>query len=85
MRNKKWNDDSDEFDRNQLDRSDFGDESYLPCPHCGETMLEDADYCPSCDRWMTDGDTTQPRSSLWVIVVAALLLAFLLTSVLRGF
>lgn len=80
MRNKTWDNDRDEFDNDEFD----GD-GYIPCPHCGETMLEDADYCPACDRWITDGNANQTRSPLWVVIVAAVLLGLFLTSLLRGF
>ncbi len=84
MRSKNWAGDSDEFDRDESD-SDWDDDGYIPCPHCGETMLEDADYCPSCERWITDGETNRPRSPVWVMIVAAVLLGLMLTYVLRGF
>ena len=73
------NNDSDESD------SDWGDDGYIPCPHCGETMLEDAEYCPSCDRWMSEEETSKPKSPAWVMIVAAVLLGLMLTYVLRGF
>lgn len=79
MRSGSRDDDSDEFNE------DGDDDRYIPCPHCGETMLEDADYCPACERWITDGTTNKTRSPVWVMIVAAVLLGLLLTSVLRGF
>jgi len=85
VRNKTWNDDGDESEQDEFESSDFDDDGYIPCPHCGETMLEDADYCPACERWITDGTTNKTRSPVWVMIVAAVLLGLLLTSVLRGF
>ena len=81
MRNKTWDDDSDESEQDEFE-PDFDDDGYIPCPHCGETMLEDADYCPACERWITDGVTNKTRSPLWVVIVAAVLLGLILTSVL---
>lgn len=84
MRRRSRDDDSDEFDNDEFN-NDRDDDGYIPCPHCGETMLEDADYCPACERWITDGTTNKPRSPLWVAIVAALLLGLMLTSLIRGF
>lgn len=81
MRRRSRDDDSDEFDNDEFN-NDWDDDGYIPCPHCGETMLEDADYCPACERWITDGTTNKPRSPLWVAIVAALLLGLMLTSLL---
>jgi hypothetical protein len=66
-----WNDDTDEE----------SDDGYIPCPFCGETMLEAADHCPACDRWMTSEDTPARQHSWWVIVV---ILILLLTTVLSA-
>ena len=76
MRSSSRDDDSNEFD------DDWDDDGYIPCPHCGKTMLEDADYCPSCERWITDGVTNKTRSPLWVVIVAAVLLGLILISAL---
>jgi uncharacterized protein (DUF983 family) len=64
---------------------EWDDDGYVPCPHCGEQMLEDAEYCPSCDRWMSEEEASKPKSPAWVMVVAAVLLGLMLMSVLRGF
>ncbi len=85
MRHRSRNDDDDDDDDESDNDNDGDDDGYIPCPHCGETMLEDADYCPSCERWITDGETNKPRSPAWVLIVAAVLLGFMLMSVLRGF
>ena len=58
------------------------DDGYIDCPHCGQSMLEAADYCPSCERWITDGVTNKTRSPLWVVIVAAVLLGLILISAL---
>ncbi len=71
------NDRDDDPDENDQD------DGYIDCPYCGETMLEDAGHCPSCDRWITDEDLPKPAPSLWIIVGIALCLAVALTWILR--
>ncbi len=72
---------SDDWD-NDLDEDDE-DDGYIDCPYCGQTMLEDAEYCPSCDRWITSEDSPKPAQPLWIIVGIALCLAVALTWILR--
>jgi hypothetical protein len=76
MRDEDWDDDVDE---------DISDDAYIECPHCGQTMLEDAEYCPSCDRWISDEDSPRPSQRLWIVVGIALCLAIALTWILKGF
>ena len=66
----RWQDDDEE-----------DDDGYIPCPHCGETMLEAADHCPYCDRWISSEEVATTRHPWWIIVVALILLfVFLLTA-----
>ena len=73
---------SDDWDDGSLDEVDQ-DDGTIDCPYCGRSILEDAEYCPSCDRWMTDEDMPKPAQSLWIIVGIALCLAVALTWILR--
>jgi hypothetical protein len=70
------NDDIDEDDW----RDD--DDGYIPCPHCGESMLEAADHCPACDRWISSEDLPAKRHSWWVLMVIVALLAAMIVSLL---
>ena len=75
---------ADEFDDDEedWDTPDDEDDGYIPCPYCGETMLEAADHCPYCDRWITAEDLPQKKKSGWVIAVIVLLVvAFVLSSI----
>lgn len=72
----------DEEDEVEEDWNDESDDGYVPCPHCGEAMLEDAEYCSACDRWMTTEDRPQ-RRSWWVIAIVLALLFVLILSALR--
>jgi len=64
------------------DDVDDSDDGYMPCPHCGATMLEDAEYCPACDRWMTSEDQPDKRHPWWIIVVIGALILVMILSVL---
>lgn len=73
MPHTKYDDDSEDLQHDE-------DDGYRPCPYCGETMLEAADYCPACDRWMSNEDRPDRQRSWWVvIVICALLTAMIVT------
>ncbi|WP_010588325.1 hypothetical protein [Schlesneria paludicola] len=73
--------DGDEGDDEWQDEDD--DDGYIPCPYCGQTMLEAADYCPSCDRWISSEQVSTNRRPWWVIAVALLLLGLFVLSAFR--
>jgi len=55
------------WDQDEEDETD-------PCPYCGEQVYEDAEWCPSCGKYLSEEDTS-PRKPLWVVAVALVLLA----------
>ena len=71
------NDDDDDDEPNNDD-----DEGYVPCPHCGQTMLEAADYCPSCRRWITTEDLPAKPRPGWIVIIVLILLVTIVFSVL---
>ncbi len=68
---------------NEEDDDDDDDDGYIPCPHCGETMLEAADYCPACDCWITSEELPAKRHSWWIVLVVLALVAAFAMSALR--
>lgn len=81
MRESPDNEDDESWDEDYDDDDD--DDGYIPCPHCGETMLEAADHCPACNRWITSEDLPRKRHPWWVVAMILLLLAMIILSVLR--
>lgn len=69
-------------DDDEQEWQDEDESSYIPCPNCGETMLEDAEYCPACDRWITSEDQPQKRQSWWIVVIILALIATMIFTVL---
>ena len=69
-------------DEDEWHDDDDADDGYVPCPYCGGTMLEAADHCPECDRWITREDLPQKRHPWWIIVVILILLGTMVLSVL---
>jgi hypothetical protein len=72
-------------DDDDWDEEDTGDDGYVPCPYCGETMLEDAEYCPYCERWISSEDIPRKPWPIWMVVMIVLCLAGLILSAFRGF
>ncbi len=75
---------SDEDESWQDEPDDEEDDGYVPCPHCGGLMLEAADYCPECRRWITSEDVSQRQrrqQPMWIVVVVLILLATIVLSI----
>jgi predicted nucleic acid-binding Zn ribbon protein len=58
---------------------DRDDEPTMPCPRCGREILEDAERCPYCERYLSKEDAPRPRKPWWIIigVVACLCVVYL--------
>ena len=72
-------DDADD-DWNDVDDSDDG---YVSCPYCGATMLEDAEYCPKCDRWITNDDLPAKRLPWWIVVIVMAVIVAMVASIMH--
>ena len=79
--NQNQNEDEDEDEWEEDDNNDgdaFNDEEdepTVPCPFCRQEILEDAPWCPHCDRYISAEDHARAGKPLWVIVAAVLCLA----------
>lgn len=73
----------DPEDEEDWHEDDDDDDGYVPCPHCGATMLEAADYCPGCNRWITSEDLPVRRHPGWIIAVVVILVVVIGLSALR--
>ena len=73
---------NDDWPGNDDNDNDDDNEGYVPCPHCGETMLEAADYCPSCRRWITTEDRPAKPRPGWMVILILILLVTIVFSVL---
>ncbi len=57
-----------------LDEEDGEDDPTEPCPYCGELVYDDAERCPSCERYLSREDAPRSRPT-WVVVGVILCLA----------
>jgi hypothetical protein len=81
-RGKDWDDDDPgmAYDPDDEDWPDDGDEEpTAPCPHCGREVLEDAERCPFCERYLSKEDAPPGRKPWWIIlgVVACLAVVYM--------
>lgn len=66
----------DEVD-NDLDEGDQDDEDEtIPCPHCGQGVYEDAEWCPHCEKYLSQEDAPSKRKPWWI--VGGVILCFLI-------
>ena len=69
----------EEFDEENLN------EPVIPCPYCGEEMLEDSPQCPACRNYISAEDLPTTSQPLWVVLPAVVCLLIALGWVLSGF
>ena len=63
-----WNDDDPE-DPEYPDYDDDDDEEpVIPCPHCQREILEDAERCPYCERYLSREDAPPSVKPWWLII-----------------
>ena len=57
----------------------------VPCPHCGAEIIEDAEQCPKCGRYLSEEDSPSTgKSGAWWILVLLALAAAVMWVVGRG-
>lgn len=75
-------DDEDDFDDPE---PDDGDEGTVPCPYCGEEMLEDSPRCPSCGNYISGEDAPAEKKPRWIMITAVILLVLFLAWAVNRF
>jgi predicted nucleic acid-binding Zn ribbon protein len=75
---EQWNDweaddSSDEVDEWD-DETSEDDPQIVPCVHCGEEVLEDAEKCHRCGEYLTDSELNNPRKPLWFVITVLICL-----------
>lgn len=61
------------------DESSDDDPVIVPCPYCGEEILEDAPQCPACGNYLSEEDRPREKKPPWILVgvVICLVIALL--------
>uniref|UniRef100_A0A7C2JWT0 Zinc ribbon domain-containing protein n=1 Tax=Schlesneria paludicola TaxID=360056 RepID=A0A7C2JWT0_9PLAN len=65
MRKETWSD-NDELSDDDWD--DDEDDLTVPCPYCGEELLEDSPRCPACGGYTSEEDRPPERKPSWIVV-----------------
>ena len=54
------------------------DEPTIPCPHCRREILEDAEWCPYCEHYLSREDAPPQRKPWWIVggVIACLYVVY---------
>ena len=47
----------------------------IPCPYCKAEIIEDAEQCPRCGRYLSTEDAPRSRGGTWIILMILALLA----------
>ena len=64
---RDWDDDDPGMVHDPEDEDwpdDWDDEPTMPCPHCRREILEDAERCPYCERYLSREDAPRPAQAL---------------------
>lgn len=64
-------------DAHDIARAEAMDDT-AACPVCNATVHEEAQQCPACGNWITPRVGSRSQSAVWLVIVAAVLLSFLL-------
>ena len=71
-----WDDEPETWDADDVD--DDEEEPTIPCPYCGEEMLEDAPQCGHCGNYISAEDHPGPKKPTWIILTAIVCLVMML-------
>jgi DNA-directed RNA polymerase subunit RPC12/RpoP len=78
-----WDDDAYDPDDPETYPSGMYDDPELPtveCPYCRAEILEDAEQCLRCGKYISREDAPASRSGVWwVLILLALLAALIMT------
>lgn len=55
----------------------------ISCPHCGESVYEDAERCPSCGLFLSREEIAAGRPRWWIVLGALIGLAVVIGWVVR--
>jgi predicted nucleic acid-binding Zn ribbon protein len=75
----------DDFDDDELPDGVYHDDepALVKCPHCGEEVYEEAQYCPKCENFISVESRASDAKPMWIWVclilalLASLFAAFL--------
>ena len=73
------------YTNHEPDDDDYDDDDIptVPCRHCREEILEDAEQCPRCGMYQSDEDSpSEPKSRTWIVMMALALLAAVIMTLL---
>ncbi len=65
-----WRDDEGPSDEDLAAFGEDANETTAPCPNCGAEMYDDAEWCPSCEQYVTRETREWTGRPLWWIVLA---------------
>ena len=74
-----WHESDDDLDDGEWpDETDDDEDGTVACPHCGESVYEDAERCPGCEMYLSRENRPWSRP-LWLVggVVICVILALL--------
>jgi predicted nucleic acid-binding Zn ribbon protein len=85
---QRHDDEADDLDDRDLPlESDVDDDAdgpaVVPCPHCGKSIHEQAEWCHHCGQYLSREDA--PRSvPLWILIGAAAVALILTAWIITG-
>jgi predicted nucleic acid-binding Zn ribbon protein len=78
-----FDDDEEDFDEREYPDDEEADWNLDPatdkCPYCGGEIVEDSQWCPHCDKYISQEDAPR-RKSIWIIglvIILAIVAVFL--------
>ena len=74
-----WEDDGGEPADEEWTPDDGDEDETVPCPHCQESVHEQAERCPNCGWYISEEDAPPARRPTWIVIgfILALTVALL--------
>ncbi len=79
--NEEW-DDEEDYPEEDWDAYSSEEDDWVTCPNCKAEVYHDAERCPECGDFIIDQTSSSSQKPLWVIIIAAVLIALFL---IQGF
>ncbi len=74
--------DEDELDEREYpdpsDQDDSDETDTIPCPHCGESVYEQAEWCPKCGKYLSRDDS---RAHAGLLIAAGVVVCLVIVLV----
>ena len=71
-------DDLDDEDDSGFSTAPDDDDPFVPCPHCGTDIYDEAEQCPACGQYLSREDEPARPKPWWIVLGVAICLVIVI-------